>query len=105
MNLLYRGSQHGFSITEFRRLCDKKKNSLCVLSTEAGNIIGGYTPVAWDTNSNSQYVNDPTLQTFLFSLTMKKKFVQSNRGNQATHHYTNWGPRFGTDGTCDFAIG
>lgn len=36
---------------------------------------------------------------------MKVKFVLKNGGNQATHHYTNWGPRFGTDGSCDFAIG
>ncbi len=50
-------------------------------------------------------MNDPSLKTFIFSLTMKKRFVQVNGGNQATHHYTSWGPRFGTDGTCDFAIG
>ncbi len=75
------------------------------MTTEAGNIIGGYTPVPWDGNSNSQYINDPSLKTFLFSLTMKKKFVQNNGGVQATHHYTAWGPRFGTDGSCDLAIG
>lgn len=45
------------------------------------------------------------MKTFIFSLTMKKKFVQSNGGIQSTHHYTAWGPRFGTDGSCDFAIG
>lgn len=86
-------------------MCEKRKNNLCIVRTEAGNIIGAYTPITWDAAKNSQYGNDPSLQTFIFSLTMKKKFVQTNGGNQATHHYTNWGPRFGTDGTCDLAIG
>jgi len=36
---------------------------------------------------------------------LNKKFVQTNGGNQATHHYTLCGPRFGVDGSCDFAIG
>jgi len=36
---------------------------------------------------------------------MKKKFVQKNGGIQATNHFTHWGPRFGADGNCDFAIG
>ena len=75
------------------------------MKTEAGNIIGAFTPIPWDTANNSQYMNDASLKTFIFSLTMKKKFIQTNGGNQATHHYTNWGPRFGTDGSCDFAIG
>ena len=52
---------------------------------------------------NSQYVNDPSLKTFIFSLTLNKKFVQTNAVN-TTHHYTSWGPRFGNDGACDFAI-
>ncbi len=105
MNLLFRGSEHNFSIAEFRKLCEKKKNNLCIVSTETDNIIGAYTPIPWDAVNNSQYVNDPSMNTFIFFLTMNKKFVQNNGGNQATHHYTNWGPRFGTDGTCDFAIG
>ncbi len=78
---------------------------MCIVRTEVGNIIGAYTPITWDAAKNSQHGNDPSLQTFIFSLTMKQKFVQKNGGTQATHHYTNWGPRFGTDGTCDFAIG
>ena len=86
MNLLFRGSQHNFSISEFRKLCEKKKKNLSIVTTETGNIIGAYTPIPWDANSNSQYVNDPSMQTFIFSLTMKKKFVQQNGGNQATHH-------------------
>lgn len=74
------------------------------MKTEHGNIIGAYTPIAWDTNLNSQYANDPTLKTFIFSLTLNKKFVQTNPTN-TTHHYTSWGPRYGNDGACDFAIG
>lgn len=104
INLLYRGSEHNFSIPEFRKFCDKKKNNLCLVKTEHGNIIGAYTPIAWDTNLNSQYVSDAALKTFIFSLTLNKKFVQKNGGN-TTHHYSSWGPRFGNDGTCDLAIG
>lgn len=105
MKLLYRGSEHGFSISEFRKLCERKENNLSILRTDSAKVIGAFTPIAWDAAKNAQYGNDPSLKTFIFSLTMKKKFVQTNGGNQSTHHYTNWGPRFGADGTCDLAIG
>ena len=103
--MLYRASEHNFSIPEFRKFCDRKSNNLCIVRTEGGKIIGAFTPVAWDSINNSKYVDDPSMKTFIFSLSLKIKFVLTNGGIQATHHYTGWGPRFGTDGSCDFAIG
>lgn len=32
-NLLYRGSECSFSVTEFRNKCEKKKNNLCIVRT------------------------------------------------------------------------
>jgi hypothetical protein len=37
-----------------------------VICSTQGNIIGGYTPIAWQ--SSGGYQRDPSLQTFLFSL-------------------------------------
>jgi hypothetical protein len=45
--LLYRASEHEFSVKKFHELCDGIANTLTVIKTEFDNKIGGFTPLKW----------------------------------------------------------
>ena len=49
--LLYRFSQNGDSTLKFHELCDNKGPTLTLFHVSDGNIVGIYTPLSWDTNS------------------------------------------------------
>ena len=63
--LLYRKTKDGDSIDTFHKLCDNKNNTLILIKTTDGILIGGYTPLSWDDYSGYKKDND----TFIFSLT------------------------------------
>ena len=63
--MLYRKSRVGDSIETFHKLCDNKENTLLLIKTTDGIIIGGFTPLTWD--DHSDYKRDK--ETFIFSLT------------------------------------
>jgi hypothetical protein len=65
-NLLWRGSRDGFDSTDFHSRCDGHSNTLTVILETKGNIVGGFTPVAWE--SNCLIKSDSTLRSFLFTL-------------------------------------
>jgi hypothetical protein len=66
IELLWRGSSHGFGAADFHRRCNGKENTLTVIADTTGNIFGGYTPVKWDSSNTSK--GDPSLKSFLFTL-------------------------------------
>jgi hypothetical protein len=51
--LLYRASEHEFSVKEFHRLCDGETNTLVLVKTEFNKIIGGFTPIPWRSTANT----------------------------------------------------
>ena len=63
--LLYRKTKDGDSIDTFHKLCDNKGNTLILIKTVDGILIGGYTPLSWDDYSGFKEDNE----TFIFSLT------------------------------------
>ena len=67
--LLYRFSQNGDSTLKFHVLCDNKGPTLTLFHVSDGNIVGIYTPLSWDTNS--EWKND--MDTFIFNLNKNKK--------------------------------
>ncbi len=45
--LLFRASDHHFSVEKFHELCDYETNTLILCKTKCNQIIGGYTPLNW----------------------------------------------------------
>jgi hypothetical protein len=64
-NLIYRGSEDGFTARDFHRKCDNFSNTLIVVQSTQSNIFGGFVSEPWDSLSTG-YKYDQT--AFLFSL-------------------------------------
>jgi uncharacterized coiled-coil protein SlyX len=64
--LLWRGSRDGFGAGDFHGRCDGHAETLTVILDTAGNIFGGFTPVAWDSRAAKKA--DPSLRIFLFTI-------------------------------------
>lgn len=73
MELVYRGSYHGFSAKEFHSKCDGISRTLTIVRSTKGNVFGGYTECAW--SQNKSYGNDRS--AYLFSLINKVSYVFS----------------------------
>ena len=71
--LLYRKTDNGDSYDTFHQLCDNKGPTLILIKGTEDFIIGGYTPLSWDSNSGWKKDNE----TFLFSLTNNKVFSKN----------------------------
>jgi hypothetical protein len=108
-NLLWRGSRDGFGAKEFHRRCDGRANTLTLILDTNGNIFGGFTPVEWESRTDSPYKGDDSRRHFLFTLRSPcgvplRKFALKVEGNYyAICCYSECGPMFG-DGcisVCD----
>ena len=80
---MYRASRDGFSAEDFHSKCNETENTLTVIKSVSGNVFGGYTDRAW--NSNDGYLRDPN--AFIFSLINKEnkpfKVICSDGGKDA----------------------
>ena len=47
LELLYRGSTHGFNSADFHGLCDGKGPTLTVIQSNSDNVFGGFTSQSW----------------------------------------------------------
>ncbi len=81
--------------------CDNISNTLVLVKTQFGKIIGGFTHYTWNAVHNS-YVNDSGKNSFLFSFDLKKKFVPVG-GSHLIYCNPAYGPTFGAG--CDLFIG
>ena len=61
--LLFRASEHDYSVLKFHSLCDNKGPTLSIIKSNSGNIFGGYTSISWSTSDS--WVNDPNAFIFL----------------------------------------
>jgi hypothetical protein len=96
--LLYRGSVDGFGAVDFHRQCDGQSNTLTIVKSDSGNIFGGYTNVAWD----SQRGWRSGTGSFLFKLkNQKNSGLKFNCTETGTSIYcdSRLGPTFGYDVT------
>ena len=96
-SLLYKGSKDGDSAYSFHRKCDKAEGTVTLISTQEGWKFGGYTDSFWeDPNSEDFYTSViiPTENTFIFSLTFKKKYHSEKKDPPITCKYSS-GPTFG----------
>jgi anaerobic glycerol-3-phosphate dehydrogenase len=102
--LLYHGSDDGFGASNFHSKCDGIGNTVTVILTTIGCILGGFTPVAWD--SKGAFTPDSTNQSFLFRIkdsrnSARLKFTLSN-SSYAILCQASYGPRFAN--ACNISV-
>ena len=85
--LLYRLSENGESFSAFHELCDNKGPTLTLFHVNDGNIVGIYTPLSWDLNSNWKNDND----TFIFNLNKEQKYKKI-KSDYSAYCNSNCGP-------------
>ena len=88
--LLYRKTRDGDSYDTFHNLCDNQGNTLILIKSNEGFIIGGYTPLNWD--KDGKWKKDDN--TFLFSLTKNKVFKKKEQSKISIYCGKNTGPFF-----------
>ena len=57
IELLYRASEHKFSAQSFHKKCDNIADTLTLVKTEFGKVIGGFSHYAWNA-AKQKYVTD-----------------------------------------------
>ena len=73
--ILFRMSRDGYDLQSFHQLCDNKGPTISLFYLKDGNIIGGYTPLNWDTTSWWKFDNE----TFIFNLNKNLKCNKKNK--------------------------
>ena len=74
MILEYRGSIDGYLSTDFHRKCDGVANTLSVIKTTEGNIIGGFTTIPWKETGGTEIDVD----SYVFSVKHRQKMKVKN---------------------------
>jgi hypothetical protein len=95
--LLYRGSRDGFGSSAFHNQCNGHPNTITLVSSTNDCILGGYTPVAW--NSRQNYAPDPSLTSFLFTIknphNLPAQIFKKKGQKCAIYDDSSYGPTFG----------
>jgi hypothetical protein len=98
--LLWRGSRDGFNAGDFHRCCDRHPNTLTLIQDTSMNVFGGFSPVAWESPIVQSCKGDPSLKSFIFTLTNphnvppRKFSLKPEKGDWAISCYSQWGPSF-----------
>ncbi|KAJ3065592.1 hypothetical protein HDU98_011059, partial [Podochytrium sp. JEL0797] len=58
LNLLFRASENSFEASKFHKSCNGKRNTLTLVKTEHGRIVGGFVDSAWDSNGKPIAANE-----------------------------------------------
>ena len=98
LELIFKMTENGFTAKDFHHYCDNKGPTLILIKTSNDEIIGGFTPLNWETTTEREKKYDELGLTFLFSLTLNKKFDMIKRYTYpAIENVANLGPEFGVD--------
>ena len=95
--LIYSATMDGDTIDAFNKKCDGKSNTLSIIKTDNGKIIGGYFKKAFSVKENYY---DP--DCFLFSLNYKEKYNVDPNGKDKNYSFFVKGS---VDAIIDFGIG
>ena len=100
LELVYRGSDHGFTAQAFHQQLERDVNNLRKSSatltfvlSEHGKAFGGYTTVPWSFDDTYQDFEDS--EAFVFSMTHRTKHEQYQLKDKAVRHYPSYLPTFG----------
>ena len=98
LELIFKMTENGFTAKDFHHYCDNKGPTLILIKTSNDEIIGGFTPLNWEATTEREKKYDELGLTFLFSLTLNKKFDMIKRNTYpAIQNAANLGPDFGVD--------
>ena len=89
---IYQATVNGGDPSYFHKLCDNIPNTLTIIKSENNRRFGGFTTMAWESKSNSEYKKDRN--AFIFSLD-NKKIYPSKDIHHSTQNYKKYGPCFG----------
>ena len=95
---IFIASEDGFSSEAFKSKCNGKTNTVTIAKTNFGKLIGGFTPIAWETPTEGTHVyeEDQSETCFLFSLTLNEKYpLKSGLRQFAVCNTQSYGPLFG----------
>ena len=93
LELLYRGSDHGWNISHFHSRCDGKGRTVTIFESDVGYLAAGYTSLPW--NNSIQLESKADSSAFLCALTNKMQLFKPRYPSSALFHYRNWGPNWG----------
>jgi hypothetical protein len=97
--LLYRGSRDGFGSKDFHGCCDQHGNTMTLILSENESIFGRFTPLVW--SSRGDYVPDPTLQSFVFTIknphNLPARIFGQKEASSVIHDHRQYGPSFGSN--------
>ncbi|GES76344.1 carbohydrate-binding module family 13 protein [Rhizophagus clarus] len=94
--LLFRASRDGYCRDKFHEICNNKSPTVTVVKVEGSNeILGGYNPVEWKSDSSYGITKDSFI--FSFNNDGTKNYILSRvmDGNNATYNSSSCGPKFG----------
>jgi hypothetical protein len=98
--LLWRGTRDGFSPAAFHARCDGHANTLTIIEDTQGNIMGGFTPLTWESSPTLKRKADPSMRSFIFTLKnphnvpARKFALRPEAKEHAIECETASGPRF-----------
>ncbi len=96
--LLYSNLFFPDSVKIFHEKCDFKGPTVTIIKSNTNYVFGGYTSKNWDCSNKWKF--DP--DSFIFSLTLKKKFIKNNNDDLSIYCGEFQGPTFGAG--CDIFI-
>ena len=86
--LLYRLSRDGNELSKFHELCDDKGSTLTLFQIDDGNKGGIYTPLTWDTKSETK----KDKETFMFNLNKNEKYKKIDEKKTSIFCTKDYGP-------------
>ena len=99
LNLLYRATEHGDSVSTFHSRCDNKGENIVFYKTNKNKKFGGHSCKSWKSSGEWNNDNgDPNF--FLFNLTTKKQYKPSDNyfeNHSSLYTHSNYGPILGPD--------
>ena len=93
LKLLFRASRDGFDAHSFHRACDLQGATLSFYQSNKNKIFGGFSDKSWKSALTFKH----SKESFLFSVTSKKKLRSFRNFDRALFFSENSGPSFGED--------
>ena len=91
--LIFKMTENGSESKDFHEFCNDKGSTLTLISTTEGKKFGGFTSLNW--KSEGGFVCDTSMETFLFSLNLGKKYDLNDKEKSSIKFDLNNGPSFG----------
>ena len=90
LELLYRGSEHGWEFEDFHARSDGKGRTVSIFESEVGYLAAGYTSLPWA----SWGLSMEDSSAFLCALTNKMQLFKPGDPTNAVYHSSLVGPNW-----------